>query len=141
MANQIYVLNAAHRVDTVNRKDTYMASLNMNGPYLLTKSNIDDEVTRTSAGNYALGYVNEEKTFIVQYVGRADSDVNARLKQHIGEKYKQFKYSYATSPKAAFEKECQNYHDFSDSKRLDNKIHPDRPQNSSWKCPCCDIFD
>ena len=94
----------------------------MNGPYLLNKDKIDEVVTETSAGNYALGYVNEKGTFIVKYVGRADSDVNA-------------------SPKAAFEKECRNYHDFGGSKSLDNKIHPDRPKNSSWKCPCCDTFD
>lgn len=141
MTNQTYVLIVARRVDTVNRKVTYMASLKMNGPYLLNKDKIDEVVTETSAGIYALGYVNEKGTFIVKYVGRADSDVNARLKQHVGEKYKQFKYSYATSPKAAFEKECRNYHDFGGSKSLDNKIHPDRPKNSSWKCPCCDTFD
>mgnify|MGYP007017318806 CR=1 FL=1 len=134
-----------------------MASLNMQGPYPLTKDKIDEIITKTSAGNYALGYVNEDKTFIVQYVGRADIDVSdrksvvyvgradadvaSRLKQHVGEKYKRFKYSYATSPKAAFEKECHNYHDFGESKSLDNKIHPDRPANSNWKCPRCNIFD
>ena len=61
ITNQTYVLIIARRVDTVNRKETYMASLNMNGPYLLTNDEINDKVTRTSAGNYALGYVNEEK--------------------------------------------------------------------------------
>lgn len=118
-----------------------MASLNMQGSYPLTRDKIDEVITKTSAGNYALGYENEEKTFIVQYVGRADADVASRLKQHVGEKYKRFKYSYATSPKAAFEKECHNYHDFGESKSLDNKIHPDRPANSNWKCPRCNIFD
>lgn len=112
----------------------------MKGSYPLNKNKIDEEVAQTSAGNYALGYVNDEGTFIVQYVGRADSDINARLKQHIGEKYKRFKFSYATSPKAAFEKECHNYHDFGGREKLDNEIHPDRPKNSSWKCPCCTIF-
>lgn len=118
-----------------------MATLNMNGPYDLTRAKVDAVVTRTSAGNYALGYVNDENTFIVQYVGRADSDVAARIKQHVGERYKRFKFSYATSPKAAFEKECKNYHDFGENRKLDNKIHPDRPEGTSWKCPCCDIYD
>ena len=84
-----------------------MASLNMNGPYPFNRDKIDEVVTQTSAGNYALGYVNDENTFIVQYVGRADIDVNARLKQHIGEPYKRFKFSYAPSPKAAFEKNAK----------------------------------
>lgn len=102
-----------------------MATLNMIGPYELTRSKINEVVTQTSPGNYALGYVNSENTFIVQYVGRSDSDVASRLRQHVGEKYKRFKYSYATSPKAAFEKECINYHDFGESRLLDNSIHPD----------------
>ena len=118
-----------------------MANLNMNGPYFFNKDKVDEVVTQTSAGNYALGYVNDENTFIVQYVGRADIDVNTRLKQHVGEPYKHFKFSYASSPKVAFEKECRNYHDFGESKKLKNEIHPGRPKNSSWKCPCCTIFD
>jgi hypothetical protein len=53
-----------------------------------------------------------------------------------------FKYSYAYFPKAAFEKEYENYHDFGDDKLLDNKIHPDRPDNSkNWLCPKCSIFN
>lgn len=118
-----------------------MAKLDMQGPYLLSTVKINEVVTRTSAGNYALGYVNDENTFIVQYVGRSDSDVAARLRKHVGEKYKRFKYSYASSPKAAFEKECRNYHDFGGSRSLANSIHPDRPAGTSWKCPCCNIYD
>ncbi len=118
-----------------------MATLDMNGSYTLSTDIISEKVTRTSAGNYALGYVDNE-TFYVQYIGRADTDVASRLKQHVGESYKRFKFSYATSPKAAFEKECENYHDFGGVEgNLDNKIHPDRPKNAGWKCPRCKIFD
>ena len=117
-----------------------MASLEMQGSYELTRTKVDAIVTRTSPGNYALGYVNDENVFIVQYVGRADSDVASRIKQHVGERYKRFKFSYASSPKAAFEKECRNYHDFGGCQSLDNKIHPDRPAGTYWKCPYCGIF-
>ena len=117
-----------------------MASLEMQGSYELTRANVDAVVTKTSPGNYALGYVNNDDVFVVQYVGRADGDVASRIKQHVGEKYKRFKFSYATSPKAAFEKECKNYHDFGGSQSLDNKIHPDRPAGTYWKCPYCRIF-
>lgn len=116
-----------------------MASLGMNGPYDLTNDQIDKQVTKTSPGNYALGY-SEDKTFFVKYVGRSDTDLNGRLKDRVGE-YKRFKYSYATSSKAAFEKECHNYHDFGEDKKLDNKKHPQRPADKSWKCPVCDVFD
>lgn len=117
--------------------------LEMDGPHALTTNEIDRVVTRTSAGNYALGHYkgNGSKTFIVMYVGRADSDLAGRLKDHVGEKYPLFKFSYATSPKAAFEKECKNYHDFGGSQKLDNKIHPDRPVGAHWKCPYCDKFE
>ena len=115
-----------------------MTTLNMNGPYELTTEIIDEVITKKSSGNYALGYLANQK-FIVKYVGRADSDLNDRLKDHVDESYEMFKYSYATSPKAAFEKECENFHDFGGANTLDNKIHPDRPKETSWKCPRCDI--
>ena len=115
-----------------------MPSLEMKGAYNFTSSEIDRVVTITSAGNYALGYSND--TFTVHYVGRSDSDVNLELKANLPSKYTHFKYSYATSPKAAFEKECHNYHDFGGSEKLDNKIHPSRPAGTSWKCPVCNIF-
>ena len=118
-----------------------MPSLGMEGPYIFTSSEINRVVTRTSPGNYALGYKNTDGKLIVQYVGRSDVDVNEELKARLDDRYKRFKYSYATSPKAAFEKECRNYHDFGGSKELDNKIHPSRPAGSGWKCPVCNIFD
>ena len=115
-----------------------MASLDMLGPYNLTNNEIDRVITRTSPGNYALGYT-KEKTFNVCYVGRSDNDVNARLKSWVGKTSQpQFKFSYASSAKTAFEKECHNYHDFNP---VDNTIHPDRPANTNWKCPRCNIFD
>lgn len=120
-----------------------MASLEMGKTYYqFNRDKINTVITRKCCGNYALGYIADD-TFIVKYVGRADSDVRERLLQHIDEDYESFKFSYATSPKDAFEKECKNYHDFGgDEGRLHNKIHPDRPSNSkSWKCPCCDKFD
>jgi hypothetical protein len=49
----------------------------------LTDKNIDEAVGRTSPGSYALGYL-DGGTFVVFYVGRSDSDVNARLHSWIG---------------------------------------------------------
>lgn len=119
-----------------------MASLDMGGPYELTSQKIGEVITRTSPGNYALGYVSDS-TFYVLYVGRSDTDVNNRLKSWVGKsnRYKHFKFSYATSPKAAFEKECKNYHDFGGSEKLDNEQHPERPDGTNWKCPVCNIYD
>ena len=116
-----------------------MESLEMNGPYELDNETIDANVTRTSVGNYALERKKEEGSFIVNYVGRSDDDVRGRLKYWVGKEpyYRRFKFSYASSVKAAFEKECKNYHDFGGSEKLDNKIHPQRPEGTNWSCPVC----
>ncbi|HHN46955.1 MAG TPA: hypothetical protein ENN09_05890 [Planctomycetes bacterium] len=118
-----------------------MASLNMQGPHDLTGEGVDKAVTRTSPGNYALGYMDDDGKFVVQYVGRSDSDINVRLHDWVEEGYREFKFSYANSAKAAFEKECQNFHDFGGTSKLQNDVHPDRPSNTDWECPVCDIFD
>ena len=113
-----------------------MASTGLKGSYRLTDSAVDSNVTQTSAGAYALGRLEDEK-FLVSYIRRSDDNVNARLKQHVGD-YDRFKYGYCSSPKTAFEKECNLYHDFDPP---DNKIHPARPNNSNWTCPRCSKFD
>lgn len=118
-----------------------MPSLNMEGAYELTTQTIDRVVAKTSLGNYALGNFSGA-TFVILYIGRSDTDLNRRLKQWAGEThYAWFKFSYATSPKAAFEKECKNYHYYGGRVMLDNEGHPHRPEGTCWKCPMCDYFD
>lgn len=118
-----------------------MPDLEMSGAFPLSTQHVVVRVTRKSAGNYALGYVKGDD-FFVQYVGRSDSCVRTRLANHAGStSYRHFMFSYATSPKAAFEKECWNYHDFGETDALDNLVHPRRPDGASWKCPVCDLFD
>lgn len=104
-------------------------------------------VTEESAGAYALGNVKKKKKnekevtiFLVWYIGRSDDDIKKRLKEWVGGKYSRFKFEYYGSPKAAFEKECSLYHDFGKKELLDNDRHPQRPDNTSWKCPRCNIF-
>jgi hypothetical protein len=106
--------------------------------YDLTNEEIDKQVTETSAGNYHLGHI-EDGRFRVRYVGRSDTDLNGRLKKWVA-KYERFRFQYASSPKAAFGQECQDFHSLGESTELDNEIHPQRPANASWKCPVCDIF-
>ena len=114
-----------------------MASSGLRGPFPLTDTGIDNNVTKTSPGAYALGYTNDENAFRISRIGRSDTDVNNRLHDYIDD-YKQFKYEYYASAKAAFEKECRLYHDF---KPPDNKVHPARPNGTGWKCPVCNGFD
>lgn len=120
-----------------------MPSLEMVGPFKLSISVIDEKVGKNKIGNYALGYVSNDKIhFIVRYVGRSDSDLNQRLKDHVNEsdEYQLFKFSYASSPIEAFKKECINFHDFGAEKYLDNKIHPDAPEGCGAICPICGLI-
>jgi hypothetical protein len=95
---------------------------------------IEEVVKEGEVGNYALGY-REDNTFYPKYVGRLDSDLRAELKAKLATKSRtrqSFKFSYAKSPREAFEKECQNYHDFGG---LENENHPDRPEGTNYSCP------
>lgn len=107
----------------------------LDGNHSLNSTTIDLRVTRTSAGAYALGTtLNADSAMPVKYVGRADSDVNVRLKQHASDgKYKFFAYIYCSGITAAYEKECELYHTFGN---LDNFLHPAKPYPSS-RCPKC----
>jgi hypothetical protein len=113
-----------------------MASPQLSRLHSLDDAVIDIEVTRTSAGVYVL-----DKTtagaFEAAYVGRSDTDVNGRLHQHV-RRYKFFMFGYSSSAKAAFEAECQLYHDL---RPPDNANHPARPAGSGWRCPRCRVFD
>ena len=60
-----------------------LRSLEMGGSYPLNDEAIDEALTRTSPGNYALGYMDGD-TFDVFYVGRSDSDVRQRLHEWVG---------------------------------------------------------
>ena len=123
-----------------------MPSTGLGNYYPLNNEKIDAVVKKKSAGAYVLGHLRKEKkneeevkVFIPDYVGRSDDDINGRLKKWVGGKYSTFKFGYYDSPKAAFVKECDLYHDW--KKQLDNKQHPDRPKNANWKCPRCKVFN
>jgi hypothetical protein len=60
-----------------------MGPLGMSGSYPLEDGAIDAAVGRRSAGNYALGYL-EDGAFVVFYVGRSDCDVRRRLHDWVG---------------------------------------------------------
>lgn len=109
----------------------------MKGYFDYDSDTIEKKVDENKMGNYAIGIITNDGKFIPKYIGRSDKyDLIERIKSHLKE-FKDcthFKYSYATSEKEAFEKECENYHDF---KPKYNKIHPDKPNNTKYECPYC----
>lgn len=60
-----------------------MRSLEMSGSFPLSDQAIDEAMTWTSPGNYALGYMEDER-FRVFFVGRSDSDVRRSLHEWVG---------------------------------------------------------
>lgn len=114
-------------------------STGLRGSFPLDEQTINEQVDSGSPGVYALGY-RKGKSFIVQHIGRSDTNVNGQLKEHIG-KYDRFKFDTSDSPQAAFIKECELYHSFGGPEgKLDNKNHPD-PEGMAWSCPKCTVLD
>ena len=107
------------------------------GPYRLNFDAIGAAVTRDSAGVYALGHANPEGKFCINHVGRADSNVKSKLRDCIGSATL-FKFLYLPTSKAAFERECELFHDLNPP---GNRVHPGRAPGTSWECPRCRIFD
>jgi len=93
-------------VGTYRAKRYPMGSLEMNGSYPLDDEAIDEMVSRTSPGNYALGYMDAD-TFMVFYVGRSDRDVKRRLHEWVGAPSKYEKY--APSAQAAWGSRRRGY--------------------------------
>ena len=116
-----------------------MVRLGLRGPYILALATIDRRITRTSPGVYVLGKT-EGSRFKIKYVGRSDRDVRGRLKEWVGRKFPEFEYEYHSSSIAAFERECQLWHDFGGPEDLlDNERHPVTPVGTAWRCPYCQI--
>jgi len=107
----------------------------MNGPYSLNSQTISSVIPGNSIGAYILSKDGK----VAHYVGRSDSNLANRLGQHISDyqNYSHFWFETSNSILAAFELECQWWHKY---KPDDNEVHPDRPDNTNWQCPVCNIF-
>ncbi|CAN1724015.1 conserved protein of unknown function [Hyphomicrobium sp. 1Nfss2.1] len=112
------------------------ANTGLLGPYRLSYDGINHAVARRTAGVFALGSTDPGGNFRVKHVGRSDSDVRSRLCECIGSDAL-FKVGFFASARAAFEKECELFHDFAPPS---NRIHPSRPKGTTWECPRCKIY-
>lgn len=102
------------------------------GPYHLSARALDTIVTRNCPGTFLLGEHTDDG-FHVGYVGRSDTDVNARLHGHVG-KYRHFRFDYTTDAEAAFAEECSLYHEYLPEH---NTAHPVPPPDAGWSCLHC----
>jgi len=103
--------------------------------YQLKSGTIEMFVPKGSIGNYLL----YDRTYRIRYAGRSDTDLQSRLLSHVDESpYLYFKYWIADSPKKAYFKECEQYHECLTLGLLLNQNHPDRPENMPYLCcPVC----
>jgi hypothetical protein len=130
-----------------------MRSLDMDGPYKLTKKEIENRVKQSGPGNFALGRMTKDKRFLVRYVGRDDVDIKRALMGALSATSQPgfmdrlkgaepgddcFKFSMAAGPQAAFEKHCRHFHHFNKKGNLRNRRHPRSPSSERLPCPVCD---
>jgi hypothetical protein len=108
----------------------------LRGPFALADNIIDQQVDVRSPGAFALGDSHNGDEFKAAFVGSSELDVNNQLHVYVGT-YRRFKFVYCASARAAFEKECQLFHDFAPR---DNLTHPPRPARSDWTCPRCNLI-
>ena len=100
----------------------------MKGPFDLNEIAININV-HGPIGTYILSRGNNA----AHYVGRSDSNLSLRLKQHAQEgRYVQFWFENTASSLEAYYLECEWYHKY---KPLDSINHPAVPPGAAWKCP------
>jgi len=129
-----------------------MRSLDMDGPYRLTKEEIGRRIKDPMPGNFAIGRMTKDNRFLVRYVGRDDVDVRRGLLGALNAATQPgmmsrlmgaepaddcFKFSLAQGPQAAFEKHCRHFHHFNKKGNLRNRRHPRSPSNARLPCPIC----
>lgn len=113
-----------------------MSSTGLRGPFGLTPRGINEALTEALPGVYALGKV-ANGGFEVHYIGMAPEDVKSHLWRHVADWYPQFYYRHYSTSQAAFEKQCELFHDL---KPRDNRCHPERPEHTRWMCPRCGML-
>lgn len=104
------------------------------------EANIPDGVM---PANYRIGRLIAQSYFVI-YVGRVDyrqdRGLKDRMLEHLGEFTGDcyFEWNSASSPLAAYKRECQDYHCWGQYGHLLNKIHPRKPDGYSLTmCPVC----
>lgn len=107
------------------------------GPFVYDKATINAKIPDNVKGNYILGNIDDKGEFEARYIGRADKNLKERIGHELGV-YSYFFFSIAESARDAFNQECLMWHLGGEDKELDNKIHPDKPDNDHaaecWMC-------
>lgn len=111
----------------------------MVGPYALDVSTIARVVGEKDYGVYVLVHKSENDNLIVVYVGRGI--IKQRLTAHVTGKDAHGFYfkKLDDDDDAGFAEECRLYHRYGKRPYLDNKQHPDVPDDSPDSYPRCTV--
>jgi hypothetical protein len=103
----------------------------MRGPFPLLPLQVEMHVPPRVGGVYLLGKDPKRVSLIV----RTDKDMREALKG-LREKYRFFSFETAVNRNEAFLIHCRLFHKYEDA-GLDDTAHPERPPDSTLKCPVC----
>lgn len=107
----------------------------MSGIYPLSERAIKEHTWPDWAGVYTLYNTRDGPP---RYVGRSDTDVRARLMDHVRkDEYSFFRVTHKKTPLDAWRREANLYHHHKST--LDNKRHPRPPEG--YSCPRCSKLD
>src|SRR5258708_371790 len=110
-----------------------MTFAELTGPLPLSHDDLGRVVPRQAIGVFALGQFNARGALgVVTRIGRADANLLAELKRHVG-RYEAFLFALSPSPQRAFELECALHHQL----RRPDPSHPKPPLGVDWTCPAC----
>lgn len=111
-----------------------MSLASLHGPYVLDEANLLALLRQHKPGTFALGRYTATG-FQVMHAGRSDTDLDLGLRPWIG-RWPHFKFRYFESARAAFDQECELYHEFL-APALQPDGHPARAAGTDWTCPRC----
>jgi excinuclease UvrABC nuclease subunit len=106
----------------------------MNGPYPMLQQTVMG-VVPTTVGAYVLG-TSANRALYVARTDNLRAGLLAHFAQHVHGAVVVERFWFAEAPNtwAAYDLECQWYHQFSPTH---NATHPIRPPGRAWGCPIC----
>ena len=114
----------------------------MEGPFQLADPVIDAVVKRADAAVFLLRRIEEVPKYAYYrgFVGSCtgDEDLAQSLRRWLDSDYRVFCFEYVESEDAAYERQCEMWHELGGPEgKLDNEAHPKPDGSNAVRCPLC----
>ncbi len=76
----------------------------------------------------------EEPESTVAFIGHSYTDLRETMREYLGKGYTHCQWVRLPWDKEVYEMHCRLYHHYGGYRRLDNKAHPEPPENQRWMC-------